>query len=233
MAIDLHKVRLVPTNEQTIERMRRWKHSRDWPESKRNVIDLIYALCMAQVPEVFWNMKLDGLVEEEPKEIGHKFKKNIKTLVGTEGLGLFIHGESGTGKSFLAADVTKTALNNGFSAWFYDNHQFTKDVTDSLRQEPLRRKVDAIVDQADVLVLDNIGTGWEKGLRSLLMGRVEAILRARAGKTTIITVLNRHRKDMLNGSIEEVAKEYLIRVDMGEISLRAETAKIRFEELTS
>lgn len=122
-----------------------------------------YALAHANIPVAFRELDLDESFKQENPESFKRIvlytdqqDKALKT-----GFGLFIQGDNGSGKSFIAARILKHALCKGYSGYFILMADLIDATFDALRDAEVRKDLEKLAVQTDFLVIDEIDKGFQ------------------------------------------------------------------------
>lgn len=103
------------------------------------------------------------------------------------GIGLYLHGTHGNGKSLLASLILKMALKNGFDGYWITLTELLSHYQETWRDKAYRAWFDRRMRNATVLVVDDMGREFEG--RTTAASTIDTIFRTRAqhGLTTVIT----------------------------------------------
>lgn len=137
------------------------------------------------LPREFWTAKVQH-VSEKTRPAVVRFLKQVDTFV-PDGVGLFLHGETGVGKTGVAALVCKEARSAGFTVYFTSLWELRELIRSRISFDDETSLIRRCQD-VDVLVLD--GLHREDATEKTLGAReIEELVsfRARARRTTIIT----------------------------------------------
>jgi len=135
------------------------------------------------IPEVLWRVKLHG-VQDSVRNVVHNYLFKIDTYV-KQGVGLFIVGERGVGKTSIAALVAKEARMRGHTVFFTPVYMLREAVKSRVNFDEdityLKRCRDV-----DVLILDDLHAADLTGFDARL---VEDLLsyRKQAQRVTVVT----------------------------------------------
>lgn len=103
------------------------------------------------------------------------------------GLGLYLHGSHGNGKTLVAALLLKTALRRGVDGYWATLTDLLNLYQETWRNPEYRRWFERRVVNAELLVVDDMGREFDG--RTTAASSVDAIFRARVqgGRTTFVT----------------------------------------------
>jgi len=161
--------------------------------TKRLYVDL----ATAQIPVKYWDYKLKDLEWDEIAAA--KVQKYAKKLeeARTRGIGLFMWGHGGVGKSLGACLVLKEALKKGFTARFTTLSQTIAMSTDGLYDREAREAFQHEVLQVDFLVLDDIDKTYRSEKTRFLDSQTDAVFRQRANfNLPVIVTSNKPRSEV-------------------------------------
>lgn len=116
-----------------------------------------------------------------------EYNSNLDYYIG-RGTGLFMHGDSGNGKTLLAALTAKRALKMGFDVYYIQFAQLIDDYTRGWRNDLDRDWFESTMQGAQLLVIDDMAKEWVKR-SEMVQPLVDAVFRARVQNqlATIIT----------------------------------------------
>ena len=138
----------------------------------------------AKIPARYAGLTFENYVQDS----GNKNAVNwAKYAVKNPAQSLFIYGESGTGKTFLAAIIAQELMKGGQSVLFVDTPSLLDNMRKTMnKSDTTLEEIMAALQAADVLILDDLGvenpTAW-------VAERVYVIINARynAQKPVIVT----------------------------------------------
>jgi len=125
-----------------------------------------YALAHANVPVAFRELTSRDLVETFKQENFDNFKRvrlysrQLQKALDA-GFGLFIEGENGTGKSFIATLILKHAIKNGYSGYFILMSDLVNAAFEALRDPDVKRDLEKLITKIDFLVIDEVDKGFQ------------------------------------------------------------------------
>lgn len=150
---------------------------------------LYAAFTAANIPKRYQKLSwLDlGATEPEARSFVARYLDNSKTHIRS-GVGLFLYGKTGTGKSSLAALALKKLISQGHDCYYTTFNDLIKDFTAGWRDNDEREWFQRRVKNATVLVIDDIGKEYS-GRGDFVKPLVDEMIRHRvaAETPTIIT----------------------------------------------
>lgn len=121
------------------------------------------SLLKSGILEEFWPLSLDDYAgNTAPLESVKTYIRQLSTA-REQGIGLFLYGTNGTGKTMLAVCVLKAALAKGFSAQMTSLGGVIQMLTDGWHEPEKRRAFEARVRDVDFLLIDDIGKEYRAG----------------------------------------------------------------------
>jgi len=157
-------------------------------------------LAYANIGKEYWNLSLKDFKtgDMKAKFITEKYCKNLDSAYDN-GLGIMFMGSSGTGKTFLAVEILKAALNLGYSIYFISLSEILKCIKDGFEDKTKKEIFENKIKDVDFLVIDDV-KDYDSSTPFALM-EFEALMRYRCQNNlpTIITT---------NLSLEETKHVY-------------------------
>ncbi len=151
-----------------------------------------YALIQANLPKKFYNLTRDDLDHEfivqnsgidQVSNYSDQLEKMLKL-----GKGLFLQGENGAGKSFIATLILRKALEMGYTSYFILQRDLVNTAFAALYDDEIRNDLEKIICKIDFLIIDEIDKMFidsgEK-VQNLLEGLLKK--RSYVGKPLIVT----------------------------------------------
>ena len=156
-------------------------------------------LLAGNVPREFW--AVEDLVFEWNKAARRRVQMYCDeiTRARTDGRGLLLLGENGSGKSACACLVRCVAARNGFSIGYITAREFVTSSILVYRDPELKVWRDSLL-RADFLVVDEVGKEYRKEGSEYTQGEIDDLLRWRRGeyRPTVVT------SNLTTKEIEEV-----------------------------
>lgn len=149
----------------------------------------IYVKCaQAGIPIKFWKYRLKDFIWD-PKA-SQKVRKYISKIheARIRGLGLYLWGGGGTGKSLAASLILKHAIKGGYQVVFTSLEETINMSNDTMYDKDAREKFQRIL-SVDFLVFDDIDKTFISSKSEYIQSRIDTIFRKRANSLlpTILT----------------------------------------------
>lgn len=161
--------------------------------------ELDWKLAKAGVPIKFWDLELDDFQNNEIiKEKTLKYCSNLDIAL-SKGVGVYLGGDSGTGKSFIASLIIKEALRNGYSARYTSLPEIVNTIGNgwgNAEEQDLFR--DEVV-RAEFLAIDKVGHDIES--RGSIDNAIEALFEERVNNKLVTLLMSSQiKEDLLKSS---------------------------------
>ncbi len=153
-----------------------------------------YSLYAANIPKEFHTLTRDDLtsiwIEENRAAASRaaKYQNQLGKALNT-GFGLYLGGESGGGKTFIASLLLKQAIQEGYTCYFILLRDLVSRAINAFRDSDIQNDVDALVTSVDFLVLDDVDKVTAAKDQELVTTVLLALLKKRkySGKPLIVT----------------------------------------------
>lgn len=109
------------------------------------------------------------------------------------GLGLFLSGKNGTGKSLLAVSILKQAIRKGYTGFFASYADITSMFTSTWRSDTAKATFEKAIENSDFLVIDDLGKEY-KTQNNIAESVLDRVIRYR--RYPIIITANRNVADL-------------------------------------
>lgn len=125
---------------------------------------------------------VDPVTKKAAVVYGDQIERNVST-----GIGLYLHGGHGNGKSMVSSLLFKLALHKGIDGYWITLNELLSRYQDTWRDKAYRNWFDRRMRNAALLVVDDMGREFEG--RTTATSSIDSIFRTRAqnGLATIIT----------------------------------------------
>lgn len=176
------------------------------------------------VPRAYWN---DGVVSKFDGD--QKALKQVSDYMSflkeniSKGIGLYLYGPPGVGKTLLASNVVLHSLRYNVRAKFYYFTDVLNMFTDSWKNEEAREEIESEIINSDLLVMDDIGKEY-KSNKKLHESILDTVLRTRASNLKPIIITSNFdildMKETYGAGIVDLFKEHLVTIKVDGESYR-------------
>lgn len=118
-------------------------------------ISLYSKMALANIPVKYWDFELDNIENTKSLEKSKKYINNIE-IAYKDGLGLFLCGKNGSGKTLAACLIGKEGIKKGYTTRFTFLNEIISAFTDSMYNKELREELQKDILGVDFLILDDI-----------------------------------------------------------------------------
>jgi len=166
-----------------------------------------YNLWAANIPEVYHSNKeisKEFLAVEENKIFATRYIHYLKHLQEARdlGLGLYIQGSGGSGKSFFAAGILKKAIEHGFSVYFISVRKLIQAAFAANNDTWVKKDFQMLATSIDFLVVDDIDESEVTG-NSTVQILLNSFFKDRYYAKVPLIVTTNHAKDAISEFIGE------------------------------
>jgi DNA replication protein DnaC len=142
------------------------------------------------------------------KEASDKIKKYIAKIdmARSKGVGLFMFGRGGVGKTLSACLILKEILSKGYTGRFTTLSQTIAMISDGLYDKDARELFQQEVMQVDFLVLDDIDKMYHSDKTRYLDSQTDVIFRQRANYNLPIIVTSNKARDEVAKTTDQVGE---------------------------
>lgn len=172
------------------------------------------------LPEAYWRAKIQN-VAESVRPMVAKYLLNIDQIVA-KGFGMLVLGETGVGKTGIAALVAKESRSRGYTVYFTTVWELRELIRSKIRFDDEMTMLQRAAD-VDVLVLDDLrpedlsASGW------FPKAEIESLIKDRASQRKLTVVTTQMTlpklKDVASGLMDS-AEECMVRVPVEGPNLR-------------
>ncbi len=171
-------------------------------------------MAKAAIPQKFWHFTFDNMMPQNKvsKATISKFQKYIKNVVKVyeRGIGLFLFGDSGSGKTCSSSILLKEVIKAGYSARFTMLSEIITVFAEGWYDAGKRMEFIENICEVDFLVIDDVGREYRSIKSDLNRAAFDSVFRGRANDNlpTIITS-NYNFLDEINSTDEiNLVREY-------------------------
>ena len=169
----------------------------------------------SHLPRLYWNKKVcDFEGDKKAVDIVHEYMTNLESNL-SKGLGLYLQGTHGIGKTLLASYILKQGLKIGKQSKFYYYTDMLNVFSDSWKDDEAKQEIETDIMQSDLLVIDDLGkeiigksnfsiTSLDSVLRKRVGNLKSIILTSNLDKLDVKDVYGKAIIDLFNESLKEV-----------------------------
>jgi len=140
----------------------------------------------ANIPQEYWYLDFDDFRKQDQKII-----KNVKKYVESldfyykSGIGFFLHGDIGTGKTLLSICILKAAIRKNYQKIFFTSlSDIVNLYTAGWYNHQEQKKFQDVLINHDFIVIDDVGKEFKAG-NDLTASTFDKVLRYRRNPTVI------------------------------------------------
>jgi len=169
------------------------------------------------LPKVYWDQHLEDFAGHQAaaatvSEYIKNFTNNLH-----KGIGLYLYGNPGVGKTLLSAYILKAGLAKGKRCNFYYFNDVLSTFTEAWRDNAAREEIERNIINSDLLVLDDLGREY-KSNKKLHESILDTVIRSRANNLRPIIITSNFDmydvKDAYGSVIIDLFKESLVPVQI-------------------
>lgn len=174
---------------------------------EQNRLHFLYSL--AGIGENYQRMDWDDLNLRDPEIMKQvlRYMDNYRRFM-REGIGIFMHGPAGSGKTLVANLIAKEMVRMGKSVRVFEFSKLVDHYTAGWKDNILKNRHERMLMQSDLLVIDDIGKEYNNSLGT---SQLDQALRVRQSQSrpTIIT------SNLSFGTIQERYSEFIVSLITG------------------
>ena len=175
------------------------------------------------LPRSYWDGSMETFVgDPQALSVMKDYIKNLQSNLNN-GIGLYLYGDPGVGKTLLASYAVTACLQLKKNVKFYYFTDVLTKFTDAWKDERARGELEQAILNSDLLVLDDIGREY-KSNKNLHESVLDTVLRNRANQLKPIIVTSNYDifdiKEHYGRGIVDLFKESLVSVKVSGDSYR-------------
>ena len=181
---------------------------------------------LAGIPEKYIDLELTDFLYDVPVRVSNYLKQIDKWI--KRGVGLYLHGLNGSGKTFLMSQIAKRAIDAGYSVKFFKLNMFIDQTLKSTRDEQAAEFLQEVKD-ADLICVDEVEKIHVKYSMSTSVNQLAPVIyddlfrsKSHDGQTTCVTSnCDLASLEKLYGPhLVSMFKEIMIAVEMNNSDIR-------------
>jgi DNA replication protein DnaC len=202
-----------------VELVESFKHLPDGDIRAAQEFEIYMEMWRANIPLKYWDREItdvvDGIVSEKLQAYTRKLDQAVMN-----GIGLYLLGTQGTGKTLAACLVLKEAIRKGYRVYFTMLTEVLEKYCDGRYDRDARAAFTRSILEADFLVVDDIDKGYISDKSTFIDTAYDYVFRTRANKNLpVIITSNMKREDfgdqeklVFGKSLVSIFDEHLIDV---------------------
>ena len=176
--------------------------------------EMYLKLASANVPIKYWDKTIDDL-DEANGTVKAKVQEYCLKLpkVLDRGMGLFLVGSNGVGKTLTASIILREALHQKFSARFTTLAEILTMSSDGMYDQEARKQYRRELIEVDFLVIDDITKTYkntDKQSSTYIDTQFDYLFRTRANANLPVIVTSNHRREDALKSADETLSNSLL-----------------------
>lgn len=175
------------------------------------VFRFIRKLVLAGISPEYWTLTYDDLLFADVyKNILSVYVRRLRAAT-QKGLGLFLIGENGIGKTLILSLIGMDAISKGYRVQYITQQRYLDWI--SPREVDKRRVELARLESAQIILFDELGKGYQKQDSLYVPAKIEEFLRRKLSEGVAVSACSNyeleHLEDMLGSSTLSVMERHL------------------------
>jgi len=165
------------------------------------------------LPKSYWNKPIkDFNGDKKALEAVQDYIKKMPSNL-TKGIGLYLYGNPGIGKTLLSSYIVRAALRQNIDTRFYFFTDILNTFTESWHDDDARNEVESNIINSDLLIIDDLGREF-KSNKKLHEAILDSVVRGRASQLRPVIITSNYDildvKETYGHGIVDLFKESLI-----------------------
>lgn len=153
----------------------------------------IRKLKLSGISSEYWTLNINKLTLEKVYETLLKtYIKNLEVAC-KKGLGLFLFGSNGVGKTTMLSEIGKWGLAKGFSVQYLTQERYMQWISPNSNNELLLNRLE----NAQVILLDELGKGYIKNNSNYVPAKIEEFIRRKLAEGVALSASSNYDLDQL------------------------------------
>lgn len=133
----------------------------------------------ANVPLKYWEREVKDITDPYVRQTIEKYVAKLDEAI-KDGIGIYFHGNQGTGKTLAACLILKEAIRCGYKVYFTMLTEVLEKYCDGRYNKDARAAFASLILDADILVLDDIDKGYVSDKTTFIDSAYDYVLRTRS-----------------------------------------------------
>lgn len=148
----------------------------------------------SNVPLKYWEREISDVTDPNVRRVIEQYVEKIDKAIA-KGIGLYFHGNQGTGKTLAACLILKEALRRGYKVYFTMLTEVLEKYCDGRYDRDARTQFAEHILGADILVLDDIDKGYISDKTTFIDSAYDYVLRTRSNNNLPIIFTSNMKKE--------------------------------------
>jgi DNA replication protein DnaC len=185
--------------ERTLKRIRdelRFKY-KDEPNGDIRAADefkVYLNMWQSHIPLKYWEREISDITDPNVRRKVEHYVENLSKAL-RKGIGIYFHGNQGTGKTLAACLILKEAIRRGYKAYFTMLTEVIEKYCDGRYDREARAAFARHILEADLLVLDDIDKGYISDKSTFIDSAYDYVLRTRSNNNLPIIFTSNMKKE--------------------------------------
>jgi DNA replication protein DnaC len=156
--------------------------------------ELYIEMWRSNIPLKYWENEISDLTDSRVSESLTKYVEKMDQAINN-GVGLYMYGTQGTGKTLSACLVLKEAIRHGYRVYFTMLTEVFEKYCDGRYDKEARSAFQYSILDADFLVVDDIDKGYTSDKSTFIDSAYDYVFRTRANKNLPIIITSNMKRD--------------------------------------
>lgn len=148
----------------------------------------------SNIPLKYWEREVSDMGDAKVRQTVERYVNKLPEAL-RKGIGIYFHGNQGTGKTLAACLILKEALRHGYKAYFTMLTEVLEKYCDGRYDRDARLTFAQHILEADLLVLDDIDKGYISDKSTFIDSAYDYVLRTRANNNLPIIFTSNMKKE--------------------------------------
>jgi len=199
--------------------IQKYKHLSDGDLKASHEFEVYIEMWRSNIPLKYWESEMTDLTDSRVNEILVKYVEKLDQAISS-GIGLYMYGTQGTGKTLSACLVLKEAIRRGYRVYFTMLTEVLEKYCDGRYDRDARAAFQYSILDADFLVVDDIDKGYISDKSTFIDSAYDYMFRTRANRNLPIIITSNKSREEFSGqenlafgkSLLSIFDEHLVNV---------------------